>query len=722
MPRSATARNYSVVRYRRSKRGFQGLLITAFATLAIALSGEWAQAQTSTTVIVAANVEWFDTGIDVQAGGAVFALSINATGNWTNVAGGQLVDGAGYGSLLPNAIAPTLSFASLIGRVNGTIFGIGRSFSQGSPASGRLFLSMNDVPGTYDDNAGQLTVVVTQTANKAPTDFTVQFGQCPPVPEGSLPQSGKDIARHTLVVKNANQPSAKVLTESRIPVDVTSRTRLIADAAVIASDTNPRSSRPPKGKGLAGKDAVPSQDAGFPGPVLTDVPAAGLSSNIVEQDGKFIIVGGSDSFTGQVVEQGIFLARFAADGTPDASFGQGGSTRIILFAANKMANNTPVSVALSPSGKIVVARSINDMFPGNQPGKRVAVARLEADGSLDSTFGSGGLIHTTIGNYFDAFAVAVQRDDRVLVSGRSGHIGDCRDEPCVRLATLMRYQSNGQPDPTFGTGGLAQAKLLIGGPPPVLSTESSFSSLFVQENGLIVAAGQVQTGTGSVRPTRMLVAEYLPTGELNPAFGSSGVVTLMFDGPYQQFGASSLAFHENGKIFAGGSASLYEGTLVGTPEEVWWLVDQAFVLARLTPGGELDSTFGNSGKLVVDVNPRVGGSTSRPLDQLSNVILGPSEDIYAVGIASGPVGTSDAAIELVALGSDGSLKQHFGNAGLYSFGTYSPWRMKVGDDALLTTAGRLVVSGTHWPDSRNPDAFVLWAFSVSPKSGQPGCP
>jgi hypothetical protein len=143
-------------------------LIKVFAALAFALCCDQAQAQTS-TVVVPANVEWFDTGVDVQAG-VTFLLTISATGSWTNVSGGQSVSAAGYGSLkLPNSIAPAEPFASLIGRVNGAIFGLGESFRKRSPASGRLFLAMNDIPGMFGDNSGELTVEITHTTNFAVT-------------------------------------------------------------------------------------------------------------------------------------------------------------------------------------------------------------------------------------------------------------------------------------------------------------------------------------------------------------------------------------------------------------------------------------------------------------------------------------------------------------------------------------------------------------------------
>jgi uncharacterized delta-60 repeat protein len=524
-------------------------------------------------------------------------------------------------------------------------------------------------------------------------------GQSPPVPEGSLPQTA-EIARvveaaGNIAISAAGHRAAATTSVGQAP----KKPQAIAGAAVSVGAANTGILTRPTG--------ASGSDAKFSGPVRINEPGAGLASRIVEQDGRFILAGGSDVLVNGLLDQGIFVARFEADGTPDLTYGQGGSTRISLFAGNKMANNSSPSIALAPNGMIAVARTITDMFPGNMPGTRVGVARLSRDGIVDRAFGSNGLAYTTIKNAFSVHAVAVQRDNKIVLAGESGHRGDCRDEPCVQLATLVRYAANGQPDPTFGAGGIVRT-MIGGGLLDMMSRRASFSDLIIQENGLIVAAGEIEGGTGGiVTPSKMLIAEYLPTGQLNPAFGRSGAMMLTFDGPYQKHTASSLALRENGKILAGGTSSLYEGSSTQA-----WLTNQAFAFAQLTLGGDPDMTFGNGGKIVVDVN-RLDGSSTRPLDDLSKVMLTPSGDIYAAGMASGPVGNPERGINIVALNSDGSLKQNFGSAGLYSFGTYAPWRLWLAQDALLTSAGRLVISGTHWPD-HSPDGFVLWAYSIKP--------
>jgi len=530
------------------------------------------------------------------------------------------------------------------------------------------------------------------------------FGQCPPVSDGKMPQSEK-IAQIILPTKKVFNSFAIVPSDVLMPVELTKQPRFIADSAVLFSAKRSTSTMQ--------KNFVANKGVSFSGPISIQVPGPGTKSKIVEQDGRFIIVGASDTFNGQENEQGLFLARFEADGTPDPTFGQGGSTRIILFAQNHISNNLSPSVALTPDKKIVVVRSIVDIFPSCGDGTRVVVIRMDHDGSLDPTFGNGGFVFTTIKNKFDAGSIAVQRDGKVVVVGSSGQRNTCGDELTAMFATLVRYQSNGQLDPTFGNGGVVRSIWLVG-QPALISMESNFSSLFIQENGLIVAAGTIETGEFGAT-SEMLIAEYLPTGELNPVFGSNGATMLTFDGPYQNFGASSLVVRENGRILAGGNAFLYQGNSAGST-----LFDQAFVFAQFTPSGELDATFANTGKVVVNVNPRPGSSPLRPLDDLVKVMLDSKGDIYAAGMASAPGGKSEYAIDFVALNSDGSLKKNFGKGGMYSFGTYIPWHIEIADDALLTSDGRLVISGTHWPDHHNPDAFVLWAFSIKP--GVAGCP
>jgi len=110
-----------------------------------------------------ANQTWFDTGIDLEPSEV---LAIEVTGHWSN--GGddpQRITASGFDDFYhPNAIDSSSPFASLIGSLgNGDIFMVGSSRSRTIRDHGKLFLSMNDVPGTFRDNTGTLTVDVLVT-------------------------------------------------------------------------------------------------------------------------------------------------------------------------------------------------------------------------------------------------------------------------------------------------------------------------------------------------------------------------------------------------------------------------------------------------------------------------------------------------------------------------------------------------------------------------------
>lgn len=106
-------------------------------------------------VVIPANVMWFDTGIDVTDG-----LSLKyRSGTWTS--GGEVLiwsDANGSGSW-PGLLLPNAPFRGLIGKVGSNIFFAGNGY-EGKPGVGRLFLSINDKPDTFDDNQGQIEVAI----------------------------------------------------------------------------------------------------------------------------------------------------------------------------------------------------------------------------------------------------------------------------------------------------------------------------------------------------------------------------------------------------------------------------------------------------------------------------------------------------------------------------------------------------------------------------------
>jgi len=170
-------------------------------------------------------------------------------------------------------------------------------------------------------------------------------------------------------------------------------------------------------------------DAGFGtgGIVTTDFGSYEFASQLVIQpDGRIVVVGGNGG-------EGIVVLRYLADGTPDASFGGDGS---VILAIGTSA--TARGVALQPDGRIVVVGSQFEPFIGT----RAAVLRLLADGSLDPAFGVGGVVPPDATPFYYAGAVALLPDGRLYVGGFASSW-------CV-----IRYLSDGSLDGTFGTGGI----------------------------------------------------------------------------------------------------------------------------------------------------------------------------------------------------------------------------------------------------------------------------
>jgi uncharacterized delta-60 repeat protein len=119
------------------------------------------------------------------------------------------------------------------------------------------------------------------------------------------------------------------------------------------------------------------------------------------------VIGGSD----------FVVARFNPDGTPDGTFGGGSGKFIIDFTGFDRAN----AVALQPDGKIVVAGNTAPSgapLPGVTPD--MAVARVNADGTIDTSFNGTGGIHIDLGGNETATGVAVRPDGRIVVVGTSG--------------------------------------------------------------------------------------------------------------------------------------------------------------------------------------------------------------------------------------------------------------------------------------------------------------
>src|SRR5215469_132234 len=300
---------------------------------------------------------------------------------------------------------------------------------------------------------------------------------------------------------------------------------------------------------------------GTGGRVTTDFGGTGAAAHTlaVQADGKILTAG-------VAVSNGVTdfaLARYNSNGVLDASFGTGG---IVTTAFDFPGNFDRVfTVIRQPDGKFVaVGSTVSNLFAN------FALARFNADGTLDTSFGTGGIVTTGFGVSAEATSAVVQADGKIVAAGYANLDGG-------ESFALARYNSNGTLDASFGMGGRVTTD--FAGP------NDQAESVAVQPDGRIVVAGAA--GRFTNRGFDFALARYNTNGTLDTTFGASGKVTTDFAGaddvPSEP---SAVALQSDGKIIVVGQ------TLVGGVYD--------FALARFTGNGTLDTSFGASGKVTTD--------------------------------------------------------------------------------------------------------------------------
>ena len=161
------------------------------------------------------------------------------------------------------------------------------------------------------------------------------------------------------------------------------------------------------------------------------------------------------------------LIRYNTDGSLDPGFGIEGKV-ITDFSGT---NDEALGVAIQADNKIVAVGG----SPSPATNNDFVLARYNTDGSLDNTFGNGGKVSTDfLGEYDRATAVAIQSDQRIVVTGTANQ----NTAPSFAVA---RYDANGSLDTNFGNGGKVTTDF---------STPAAANSLVIQSDNQIVVAGE----------------------------------------------------------------------------------------------------------------------------------------------------------------------------------------------------------------------------------------
>ncbi|HSC09206.1 MAG TPA: delta-60 repeat domain-containing protein, partial [Steroidobacteraceae bacterium] len=201
---------------------------------------------------------------------------------------------------------------------------------------------------------------------------------------------------------------------------------------------------------------------------------AGVHAVAVEPDGKIVAAG----YAWNGTDSDFALLRLDASGALDtAGFGNG--TGKVTTDLDGHADQLR-ALALQPDGRIVVAGSVDTASTGRR--SDFALARYDADGSLDASFGSGGKVIVDLAGSSDiAEAVAIDAADGKIVAAGHAFNGVDTDFAVVRL------DAAGNPDAAFGSGGKAMLDFSGGA--------DLARALAVRPDGNLIVAGHTTAGT-----------------------------------------------------------------------------------------------------------------------------------------------------------------------------------------------------------------------------------
>jgi uncharacterized delta-60 repeat protein len=389
---------------------------------------------------------------------------------------------------------------------------------------------------------------------------------------------------------------------------------------------------------------------GTGGMLMTDINRSTDIANAVavQADGKLVVVGTSYN-QNDYSNEDFVVARYNTNGTLDNTFGSRGKARTDFPGLAAV----PSAVVIQPDGKIVVAGGAFPLFTflGN-----FEVVRYNSNGSLDTSFGNGGIVTTIFPQGSYAFDVALQPDGKIIAAGTVFVAFDPGESSDTDFA-LARYNPDGTPDATFGNGGQVSTDFL--------GFEDDAFSVLIQPDGKIVAVGSANDPATFYD---FAAARYLSNGTIDTTFGVAGKVHTDF-GDQNFDRARSAALQPDGKIVAAGFAISHGGGV------------QNFAVARYTSNGVLDTTFSRDGKTQIDFGNCCQSATK--------VLLQSDGKIIAVGGSNGE--SSEDDFLLARLTPRGSVDNTFGVGGHVrtSFGDLNGGA----NGAALQSDGKIVAVG-----------------------------
>jgi uncharacterized delta-60 repeat protein len=418
---------------------------------------------------------------------------------------------------------------------------------------------------------------------------------------------------------------------------------------------------------------------GFNTTLVGSVDSVGAGA--LQPDGKIVVAG---SMGKSATSQALVVVRYLPNGHLDTGFGGPSQPGVAELAPGSTINVVYiVTVDQNPGspdeGDIIVA----GRWIQSAQQFELALARFKPDGSLDAGFGTDGVVVDPTQPNATGVALAIQPDDKIVVLSASSGAG-----PVVE-----RFNPDGTPDPSFGTGGLSR---------PFGNSAPSTGALAQDPHGNILLA-RVEDASSS-RAT-LAVARLTANGQADPSFGSNGIATTTVVGsrvPYSAAGAR-LAIDRSGRIMVAGTA--HGRGLLGIPTSI------GFWVAGFDNSGNLDPSFNHGAVEFVNFQ-----ATRQYFSIAEGVAVQPDGKVVLGGGTFDLRGPAQNDIVLARLDADGTLDESFGEGGWDIPNIGSQVSGYLGS-VLVQPDGNIVTPFTYL---NSKPSVAVWEFGVARVMGNAG--
>jgi uncharacterized delta-60 repeat protein len=397
---------------------------------------------------------------------------------------------------------------------------------------------------------------------------------------------------------------------------------------------------------------------------------------VQQSDGKLVVSGLAIKSSGDSSD--FALSRYNRDGSLDTTFGTNGKVTTDFNGFS----DAGYSVTQQSDGKLVVAGQAYNGPISASATNDFALSRYNSDGSLDTTFGNNGKVTTDFNGLSDngRSVAQQQRDGKIVVAGYLDSSGGNID------FALSRYNSDGSLDTTFGNNGKVTTDFN--------SAVDYGYDLTLQSDGKIVVAGSVFNASSG---NDFALSRYNRDGSLDTAFGTNGKVTTDFSGSGDT--AYSVTLQNDGKIVVAGAAN---DSSPNTSD---------IALSRYNSDGRLDTTFGNNGKVITDLNGL--GNYAQSVNVQSDGKIVVSGTTAAEGNTT-VANNTNSDFTLSRYNSNGSLDTTFGYKGKVTtdFSGY----VDTNFGATIQSDGNIVLVGTSGDASTGGSKFTIARYLGAPDS------